>query len=214
MRIEQNGGVGARLALSRRLLLAAAVLAPLAAYAEETPAEPIRALNEALLGLMQAGPARAFAQRMEALTPVVQHAFDLSQILRSSVGLRWNGMAEAQRQELLEIFTRFTVASYVANFDSFSGERFEIDAQTRPVGQDQVVQTRIVPASGAPTRIDYVMRANGGVWKAVDVLLDGSISRVAVQRSDFRSLLAAGDPAPLIASLRDKVAGFAAGSKS
>ena len=201
-------------ALSRRLLLAAAVLAPLAAYAEETPAEPIRALNEALLGLMQAGPARAFAQRMEALTPVVQHAFDLSQILRSSVGLRWNGMAEAQRQELLEIFTRFTVASYVANFDSFSGERFEIDAQTRPVGQDQVVQTRIVPASGAPTRIDYVMRANGGVWKAVDVLLDGSISRVAVQRSDFRSLLAAGDPAPLIASLRDKVAGFAAGSKS
>ena len=214
MRIEQSGGVGARPVLSRRWLLAAAVLAPLSAYAEETPAEPIRALNDALLGLMHAGSAEAFAQRMQALTPAVQRAFDLSLILRNSVGLRWDSIAEAQRQALLEVFTRFTVASYVVNFDSFSGERFEIDARTRPVGQDQVVQTRIVPSSGAPTRIDYVMRASGGVWKAVDVLLDGSISRVAVQRSDFRSLLAAGDPAPLIASLRDKVAGFAAGSKS
>ena len=214
VRIEQSGGVGMRPVLGRRLLLAAAVLTPLAAHAAADPTQPIRALDDALLGLMRAGPATTFAQRMQSLTPVAQRAFDLPLILRNSVGLRWNGVAEAQRQELLEVFTRFTVAILVSSFDAYSGERFEIDAQTRPVGQEQVVQTRIVPASGDPTRLDYVMRdAGNGVWKAVDVLLDGSISRVAVQRSDFRSLLASGDPAPLIASLRDKVAGFAA-SKS
>ena len=32
-------------------------------------------------------------------------------------------------------------------------------------------------------------QVNADAWKAVDVLLDGTISRVAVQRSDFRSLL-------------------------
>ena len=37
------------------------------------------------------------------------------------------------------------------------------------------------------------MRDDNGVWRAVDVLLDGSISRVAVQRSDFRKILANGD---------------------
>jgi phospholipid transport system substrate-binding protein len=145
----------------------------------------------------------------------VQRTFDLPLILRNCVGLRWNDIAEAQRQLLLDVFTRYTAASYVANFDAFNGERFEIDPNTRPVGQEQVVQTRIVPPSGEPTRIDYVMRDNaGGGWKVVDVLLDGTISRVAVQRSDFRSLLASGDPQPLIVALRDKVAGLATGAKS
>ena len=40
-----------------------------------------------------------------------------------------------------------------------------------------------------PTPLDYVMRQGEKGRRAVDVLLDGSISRVAVQRSDFRSLL-------------------------
>jgi phospholipid transport system substrate-binding protein len=58
------------------------------------------------------------------------------------------------------------------------------------------------------------MRDIDGQWKAVDILLNGSISRVAVQRSDFRALLASGNPDPLIAMLRDKVTALAAGAKS
>jgi phospholipid transport system substrate-binding protein len=54
------------------------------------------------------------------------------------------------------------------------------------------------------------MRSTDAGWKAIDVLLDGSISRVAVQRSDFRSLLAGGDPGRLIASLRAKTASLQA----
>ena len=86
--------------------------------------------------------------------------------------------------------------------------------QVRTAGSDQIVGTRIVPASGDPTRIDYVMRQANGQWKAVDVLLDGSISRVAVQRSDFRALIGSGDAKALIASLRSKSATLEAGGKS
>ena len=50
------------------------------------------------------------------------------------------------------------------------------------------------------------------MWKAVDVLLDGTISRVAVQRSDFRSLLGTGDAGALIASLERKAMDFAGGA--
>jgi phospholipid transport system substrate-binding protein len=49
------------------------------------------------------------------------------------------------------------------------------------VSDEQIVQTRIVPASDH--RLDYVMRQVGETWKVVDVLADGSISRVVVQRS-------------------------------
>ena len=119
-----------------------------------------------------------------------------------------------QQIELSEVFRRYTVASYVANFDGFSGEKFVILPQTRSVGTDLVVETQIVGSDGSPTRIDYQMRHGSAGWKSVDVLLDGSISRVAVQRSDFRSLVKSADATALIASLRSKVAALEGGGKS
>ena len=51
------------------------------------------------------------------------------------------------------------------------------------------MQTRIIQDNGEPIRLDYVMRQTDAGWRAVDILLDGTISRVAVQHSDFRALL-------------------------
>jgi len=72
------------------------------------------------------------------------------------------------------------------------------------VGSDKVVETEIVPKTGDPIRMDYVMRQGVSGWQAVDVLETGTISQVAVQRSDFRSLLEGGAD-KLIDSLRAKV---------
>jgi phospholipid transport system substrate-binding protein len=201
--------------MRRRALVALALLAPFAARAElPASAAPIAALNDGLLAVMHAGKSTPFASRVQTLLPLVQQAFDLPLILQNSVGLRWPAFSAQQQQDLLDAFTRWTVATWVANFDTYDGETFEISPDLRKVGADQVVQTRIVPKSGDTTRLDYVMRNTGGAWKAIDILVDGSISRVAVQRSDFRALLKTGDPAPLIAHLRDKGASLAAGTKS
>ena len=61
----------------------------------------------------------------------------------------------------------------------------------------EVVQTRIVDGDGEVHRIDYVMRRTAAGWRAQDVLADGTISRVAVQRSDFAAALARGGAAGL-----------------
>jgi phospholipid transport system substrate-binding protein len=73
------------------------------------------------------------------------------------------------------------------------------------------VQTRIVPASGESHRLDYVMRQLGGTWKVVDVLANGSISRVAVQRSEMRSPLANGGVPALLDRLQRKTADMSGG---
>ena len=177
--------------------------------AQAVPSTPVLALDEGLLAIMHQGKATPFTDRMRTLTPVIEQAFDLKRILQNSVGPRYRSIPAAKQDELLDAFTGFTVASYVANFESFSGERFEVLPETRRSGDDTVVQTRIVPVSGEPTKLDYVVRGD----KIVDILLDGSISRVAVQRSDFRSLIGSGDPGPLIAMLRNKAAGLTAGDK-
>ena len=206
--------------ISRRVALLSLIALPWAARAraQETPgqeggdpAAPVAALNEALLAAMRAGHAAPFAQRYAVLEPAVERAFDLASILRTSVGLRWEQLPAEQQAVLLRVFTQFTVASYAANFDHYDGQTFEILPDRRTVGADQIVATKLV-SGGAETRMDYVMHHTDAGWKAVDVLLDGSISRVAVQRSDFRSLLNAGTAEPLIRSLQEKVAQLSGGA--
>ena len=175
------------------------------------PAAPIDQLDEALLRIMKLGHGEPFAARAAVLQPVVEQVFDLPQILQVSVGLSWPSIPDAQKAKLLDVFTRYTVASWVANFDSYGGQHFEILSGTRAVGRDQIVRTTLVSRSGERTRLDYQMRDGGTGWKVVDVLQDGSISRVAVQRSDFRALLMRGGPNKLIAELEHKVADLQSG---
>jgi phospholipid transport system substrate-binding protein len=183
------------------------------ALADSGALAPIRQLCDALLRVMQAGSATPFAQRFAMLAPAVEHAFDLPAILQVSVGPAWSTLPPDQQSTLLVAFRRYTVANYVNSFDSFNGQHFDIQPDTKglPNGE-QLAQTRIVSSSGESHDLDYVMRQDGGAWRAVDVLADGSISRVAVQRSDFRRLVGRGGAQALIESLNKKTADLSGGA--
>jgi phospholipid transport system substrate-binding protein len=202
--------------LSRRQFLTATVCAalPFGAWAQDTAAirKPIVELYAALDSLMRTGQATPFPDRFRTLAPVIDRVYDLTTVLHVSVGLSWPKFDDATRAALTDAFRAFTIASFVANFDKFEGEKFEVLPDTRVVGTDQVVQTRIVSETGEPIRLDYVMQPSDAGWRVTDVLLDGTISRVAVQRSDFRALLSHGSAESLIASLRRKVKNLSGGT--
>ena len=173
----------------------------------------VQAFDGVLLAAMKAGDRTPFAHRYAMLEPAVDHAFDLDAILRVSVGPHWANLPAEQQAALQTAFRRYTVANFVANFDTYAGETIEIAPDTRSLGNgDQVVTTRITSSGGAPTVLAYVMRQTPAGWKAVDVLADGSISRVATQRSDFRGLLSSGGGSALVASLQNKVASLSGGA--
>jgi phospholipid transport system substrate-binding protein len=208
-----------RIAINRRTLLGATLLAmgglPLSAHAvvASVVVAPIQQLCDALLAAMHAGRATPFEQRFSQLAPVVERAFDLDTILQVSVGPNW-GMLPADQKTMLEAaFRRYTIASYVNSFDTYNGQQFEVSPDLRdlPNGEEEV-NTRIIPRNGDPHLLDYVMRQGTAGWRAVDVLLDGTISRVAVQRSDFRSLLIHGGAVALAKSLREKTADLSGGA--
>jgi phospholipid transport system substrate-binding protein len=171
---------------------------------------PIQTLYDTLLTVMKAGPKAPFGERFDTLAPAVDRAFDLPTILQVSVGAAWNELPAEQRDALLEAFRRYTISSYVSSFDTYTGQRFAIQPDLRSVGANQeIVQTQIIPPNGGSHQLDYVMRQAGPDWKAVDVLAEGAISRVATQRSDFRALLAHGGGEALLASLQRKTADLA-----
>ena len=196
----------ARRSLLGMVMIAAAPLSR-RALAETAAADAISTIehfNGALLAAMKSGMRTDFSRRFQALAPEVDQAFDLSAVLSVSVGPTWASLSPDQQSRLLDAFRRYTVASYVANFDSYAGQDFTVSPDTRSLGVDRVVvQSRIVKISGDPTELDYVLKRTPSGWKVVDVLAGGSISRVAVQRSDFRRILSNGGDA-LLASLQRK----------
>jgi phospholipid transport system substrate-binding protein len=188
------------------------VALPARATDEAAVTAPVQQLIDGLLEAMKAGPATPFTKRFEILAPVIDRTFDLGTILQESVGALWGALPSDQQTMLIEAFRRYTIATYVNSFDKFDGQRFVITPNTRVVGTEQVVQTRIVPRLGDSHELDYVMRKGGSGWRAVDILAEGSISRVAVQRSDFRRLLTRGGPQVLMDSLRAKSADLSDGA--
>ncbi len=149
---------------------------------------PIQRFYVTLLAVMKAGRMTLFSQRYQMLAPALEQAFNIPAIARAAVGLAWSSFPPAQQAQVMAAFTRYTVSTWVSNFDTYSGQRLDVLPNTRTAGSAQVVNTQIVSPSGKTNVIDYVMRPAGSSWKAVDVLLDGSISQVAVLRSDFGAI--------------------------
>jgi phospholipid transport system substrate-binding protein len=170
-----------------------------------SPATPIENLDSALLAVMKEGRQTPFQQRYATLAPAVEQALDLPGILRISVGFAWSSMSRQQQKQLLEAFRKYTVATYLDNFDSFNGQKFVVEPNTRQLATgENVVTTEIIPKNGSPHKLDYVMhRLPDGSWKAIDVLADGT-SRVAVQRSDWSALINQGGAPALLATMQRK----------
>ena len=197
--------------LRRRVLLRCAALLcvpALPARAQTEAADPavtrIRVFYDALLSVMKQGDKLGIRGRYDRLAPTVRSTFDLAAMTRIAVGPEWNSIPPEQQAALIENFTQMTIATYANRFDSYSGERFEVDAAAEPRNTGRIVHTKLFPSTGEPVTLDYLMRGSGDSWSVVDVYLTGTISELATRRSEFGAILKSGGANALIESLRQQ----------
>jgi phospholipid transport system substrate-binding protein len=145
-----------------------------AAIASEITA-PVEQLHAGLMAIMKAGKTASFRQRYETIAPVIGRTFDLEAILRQVIGPRSAWLPSDQQAALADAFRRYTIASYVANFDSYLGQRFEIAPAVRAVGNDRVVETRIASPVGRGHELDYVLRVAGGRWSTCSPMAPSAV---------------------------------------
>ncbi len=184
MRIARHFALSAMAAL---LALGIAASAG-AAAASSGAAEPVRSFYDVLLSTMKQGERLGQDGRYAALEPIVRRSFDIPYMTRIAVGPSWSSLPDAKRQQLTEAFGRYITATWADRFDSYSGEKLEVDGE-RPYGASVLVDTRIVKPDGEPVSINYLMRRDGDAWRIGDVYLTGTISELATRRSEFSSVL-------------------------
>ncbi len=167
---------------------------------------PVEALNETLLATMQNAEELGYAGRYEALDPVLRETFDFTRMARVSTGRHWRGLDAEQQTAFIELFTRMSVATFADRFDGYSGQVFEIGAVEEPQPGVYIVRNRIVEPDGSSVSFDYAMQQTDGDWRIVDVFLDGTISELAVRRSEYTSVLRRSGLDGLMTALDRKIA--------
>jgi phospholipid transport system substrate-binding protein len=185
--IRWSARTGKVASLCLALLLAAGSVTGGAAAASD-PQSTVRSFYGTLLGTMQDGRALGQSGRYARLAPAVDRTFDLPAMARLATGPSWTTLTPAQQQQLIEAFGHYVSATYADRFDNYSGEQLQVTGE-QPYGSDAIVQTRIVKSNGEATSLNYLVRQNRGSWQISDVYLDGTISQLAVQRSEFNSVL-------------------------
>ncbi|QCE32656.1 hypothetical protein FAI41_03150 [Acetobacteraceae bacterium] len=160
---------------------------PKAVVLSPTAATPI--IDALYKVLDQAQSATALNQRLAILAPAIQKDFDLNGILIRSVGHGFDGLSAADQSLLKESFYRYTLAHYASIFKPGTSAVFSVDPEPKIINPGKlIIHTKIGGENdhGDGTAIDYVMEPEGTQWKVKDVLLEGHISQVAAQRSDFK----------------------------
>jgi phospholipid transport system substrate-binding protein len=190
-----------------RLTILCAALSCVAPAANAGPASDLIAkLNAVFIGVMQNAKALGYEGRYEKLEPALVEAYDFAEMTRVTTGRYWRNFTNDQRKQVVAAFHDLSIATYAARFDGFSGERFQILGEEPAPAGNLRVNNQIVPASGEPIHIDYLLREDGGRWRIIDVYLKSSVSELAVRRAEFTDILATSGFDGLIADLKAKVA--------
>ena len=201
---------------SRRTLITASLgmLAfgrALAAPAASAAAATIEAFYATLLAVMKKGKKESFAQRFNELQPAIVKTFDLATMTRIAVGPKWASLSSDEQRKLIAAFQRYTIATYTSNFDSYSGQHFQVSPKPVANPNGVIVQTRLIRSDGKPIVLNYLMRQNGGRWQVIDVYLKGTISQLAVRRSEFAAVMSRSGAEGLVRALERKAAALQTG---
>lgn len=172
------------------------------------PTEQVRQTADKVLQLLQDPRFKAngnISQRREQLRQILGARFDFAEMAKRSLGSNWQKGSSAEQQQFIRLFTDHLEKSYIAQIESYAGEKIIYGREA--VEQDQAeVETKIVTNKSEQVSVNYKLKADGGDWKVYDVVIE-NVSLVNNFRTQFSRILAKGSFAELISQLEAKSTG-------
>lgn len=212
------GPADERKTVLKKLLLSFALLASLAgaAWADTAPDAFVRTISNEVLDTAKADKAIQAGDIAKIVTLVdtkVMPHVNFEAVTRSAVGPQWRQATPEQRTKLQAEFKTLLVRVYAGALTQIKDQTTEI-TKTQPVpNSSQVVVQSEVKGKGEPIKLDYRLDKVDAGWKIIDVNV-GGIWLVTSYRSQFAQELSKGGLDGLIATLVERNAKAAGGTKS
>ncbi|MEM9174397.1 MAG: ABC transporter substrate-binding protein [Myxococcota bacterium] len=184
---------------------------PVAAESAETeeansPASMIETFHAGLLQIMKEAQTLGFQGRIDRLVPLMGGTFDLDFMASKTVGRHWKKLSDEEKSQWAETFARFTTANYAGRFTGYTGEEFVTLGVEEAARGTRNVLTKIVVPDGDDVQLNYRVIERDGQWKVIDVYLNGTVSELALRRSEYSSALKREGFDKLMLSIENKIA--------
>ena len=152
------------------------------------PRRSIEQFDATLLQVMKQAKALSYAGRYRRLAPEIRRLFDFHTIAMLSMGNYWDKLNPAQQHILETTMRHYTIATYAARFDGYSGESFSIKSSAPLSGQVSVVYSTLLERDGKSHDFDYLLHPVDGHWRVINVVADG-VSDLSVKRAEFAHVM-------------------------
>jgi phospholipid transport system substrate-binding protein len=186
------------------LLLMIPMATPMASAGDHEATQVVEKLHSTLLAVMKDGDKIGYQGRYEQLAPVIKSSFDMPFISRTVLGKYWETFNSEQRSRFVETFTQLSIATYAANFDRYSGERFKTIPEKEVSGGRVLVQTQLIKSDGRQVQLDYLLQRTDSQWRIVNIIAEG-VSDLALKRADYSSFLKSKGFEALLKKLNEKI---------
>lgn len=157
-----------------------------------------------LIDVMKNGKKLGFSGRYDKLKEAVSNSHDLNKIARIVVGKEWEKLNSEQQDELVDVFSRLSIASYAHNFNDYSGEKFTFESEEETTRGGVVVHSRLTVPDDKPVKFDYMLKEKGNSWRIINIIANG-VSDLALKRSEYTTILQREGFDALMAKINEKI---------
>lgn len=189
------------------LALVPVMLVFMAQGAFASPAtEVIEEFHDHLLTTMKNADEWTYRERRDYLEGPVSRTFNPEIMVHLASSKRyWDSFTDVEKAELAEAFEAFTLANYASRFTGFSGQKFVTEGEEEMRGKRLMVKTKLLN-KGDEIYLNYVMYPDEeGKYRVIDVFQRGSVSELAIRKSEFSPILRDQGFTGLLSLLKEKV---------
>jgi phospholipid transport system substrate-binding protein len=169
-------------------------------------------LQGGILEVLREAEALGYQGRLARISPTVDQTFDLRFMAEKVIGRHWKTLTDEQQARWVQVFGGMTKANYARRLDHHSGQRIEILGHEPAANETMLVRTRLQDPEGEDVDLTYRLHSVDGGWKIVDIYLNGTVSELALRRSEYASVLKRDGFDALLVSVNRKIDDLAAGS--
>jgi phospholipid transport system substrate-binding protein len=171
---------------------------------KSTAGKIVDKFQEELIAVMKDGKKLGYSGRYDKLKDAVTNSHDLPKIARIVVGKEWEKLTETQQAQLVDVFSRLSIASYAHNFKDYSGESFTFDNEEETTRGGLVIHTHLTIPDDKPVKFDYMLKEKGDSWRIINIIANG-VSDLALKRSEYTTILQREGFDALIAKINEKI---------
>jgi phospholipid transport system substrate-binding protein len=165
----------------------------------------VSGFHASLLKVMQNAKTLGYKGRFDLLFPVVAETFEVEFMASKSIGRHWKSMGAEERAQWVDLFHRHLTANYASRFTGHSGETFATLSE-EPAARDTVlVRTVLDRPDDENVELNYRMRETEAGWRVIDIYLKGTVSELALRRSEYSSMIKREGFDNLMVSLEGKI---------